>query len=284
MKPITPSPDPERPERAVARDGTRSDATDEARQSLHGQMLHVSRLATVGEMAAGIAHELNQPLAAIANYAQACDRLLGRPDADLTEVRGALRQISSEAIRAGDILRRLRTLARSRPIQRTASDINAVIRDIEDLLKSDARTHRARLEFDLGDPLPAVLIDAAQVQHALMNLAHNGFEAVSLPETEAPAVRISTGHAAAGMVEVSVCDNGPGVAASALERLFDPFFSTKEEGTGLGLPISNTVIRAQGGRLSYRPNLPKGACFFFHLPTDPLPTEPASRSTEWPTA
>lgn len=240
----------------------------ETRHALHGQMLHVSRLATVGEMAGGIAHELNQPLAAIANYAQACDRLLGRPDPDLAEVREALRQISSEAIRAGDILRRLRTLARGRPIERAAVDINVVIREVADLLQSDARTHRARLELDLTDSLPTVLIDAAQVQHVLMNLVHNGFQAASSEGTAAPAVCIRTGRGEDDTVEVSVCDNGPGLSPLALERLFDPFFSTKEDGTGLGLPISHTVIRAQGGTLGYRPNSPQGACFYFRLPAE----------------
>jgi two-component system, LuxR family, sensor kinase FixL len=252
-----------KPAPSSATDGT----DDGGRQTLHGQMLHVSRLATAGEMAAGIAHELNQPLAAIANYAQACERMLAMPDADVAEVREALRQISNEAIRAGDILRRLRTLTRSHTAQRIPTDINTVIREIADLLNSDARAHRGRLVLELTDPLPRVSIDAVQVQHALFNLAHNGFEA-PVPEGTAAEVRIRTGWTGDGSVEVAVCDNGPGLAAPAMERLFDPFFSTKEEGTGLGLPISNTLIRAQDGTLGYRPNVPAGACFFFRLPVD----------------
>lgn len=262
-----PPPSSRASERAPVRDGTNGVGA-ESRQALRAQMLHVSRLATVGEMAGGIAHELNQPLAAIANYAQACDRLLGRPDPDLEEVRGALRQISAEAIRAGDILRRLRTLARGRPIERAAAEINGVIREVADLLRSDARSHRARLELDLTEALPTVLIDAAQVQHVLINLVHNGFQAMSSEGTAAPVVRIRTGRAQDGTVEVAVCDNGPGLSALALERLFDPFFSTKEDGTGLGLPISHSVIRAQGGTLGYRPNVPQGACFYFCLPAE----------------
>lgn len=246
-----------------ATDGT----TDEGRQTLHGRMLHVSRLATAGEMAAGIAHELNQPLTAIANYAQACERLLALPDPELIEVRAALRQISGEAIRAGEILHRLRTLTRSRTAQRTPTDINHVIREIADLLRSDARAHGGQLLLELADPLPPVRIDAVQVQHALLNLAHNGFEAHEMGGP-VPEVCIRTLRMAGGCVEVSICDNGPGLSAAALERVFDPFFSTKEEGTGLGLPISNTLIRAQEGSLGYRPNMPQGACFFFSLPVD----------------
>jgi two-component system sensor kinase FixL len=246
-------------------------------------MLHVSRLATAGEMAAGIAHELNQPLAAIANYAQACERMLAMPDADLVEVREALRQISNEAIRAGDILRRLRSLTRSHPSQRAPTDINAVIREITDLLRSDARAHRGQLVLELTEALPAVAIDAVQVQHALFNLAHNGFEA-QVPDGAQAEVRIRTGFAADGSVEVSVCDNGPGLAAAALARLFDPFFSTKEEGTGLGLPISNTLIRAQQGTLGYRPNVPAGACFYFRLPVDGAGARDADPTTAVPPA
>jgi two-component system sensor kinase FixL len=262
MKPIPPSS-------GTSREARDTDTgSNEERQRLHGQMLHVSRLATVGEMSAGIAHELNQPLAAIANYAQACERLLGRPLADIEEVREALRQISAEAIRAGDILRRLRTLARGRAVQRASTDVNEVIREIADLLQGDARGHRARLVLELTEPLPHVLIDAAQVQHVLLNLAHNGFEAV-MPDGAAPGeVCIRSSCAEDGSVEVAVCDNGPGLSALALERLFDPFFSTKDEGTGLGLPISNTLIRAQGGTLGYRPNVPAGACFYFRLPVE----------------
>jgi two-component system sensor kinase FixL len=246
-------------------------AVNEGRQTLHGQMLHVSRLATAGEMAAGIAHELNQPLAAIANYAQACERILARPDADLLEVREALRQISNEAIRAGDILHRLRTLTRSHTALRVPADINTVIREVQDLLQSDARSHRARLVLELTEPLPLVVIDAAQVQHVLFNLAHNGFQSRGVPP---PEVCIRTGIAANGTIEVSVCDNGPGLSAAALERLFDPFFSTKEDGTGLGLPISNTLIRAQEGTLGYRPNVPDGACFYFCLPVKGAADDP----------
>ena len=166
-------------------------------------------------------------------------------------------------------LHRLRALARGRPIERgAAADINVVIREVEDLLRSDARTHRARLEFELTDALPAVLVDAAQIQHVLINLVHNGFQATSSDGTAGPAVCIRTRRAEDDSIEVAVCDNGPGLSALALERLFDPFFSTKEDGTGLGLPISHSVIRAQGGTLGYRSNLPRGACFYFRLPAE----------------
>lgn len=235
---------------------------------LHGRMLQVSRLATIGEMAAGVAHELNQPLTAIANYAQACDRLLGRPDADLPGVQGALREIAAQAVRAGEILRRLRSLARSQPMRRERADINAAIEEIRDLIQADARVHRAQVTFGLADHLPAVAIDAAQIQHVILNLVRNALEAPLTGDSAAREVRVGTALAPDGDVEVSILDNGPGLTPQALERIFDPFFSTKADGTGLGLAISHTVVRAHGGSLGHRPCLPRGVCFFFRLPAE----------------
>ncbi|HEX5460939.1 MAG TPA: ATP-binding protein [Steroidobacteraceae bacterium] len=236
--------------------------------ALHGRMLQVSRLATIGEMAAGVAHELNQPLTAIANYAQACDRLLGRPGANLDDIRTALHEIADQAVRAGDILRRLRSLARSQPMRRERADINATIKEIRDLVLADARVHRTCARLDLAPGLPCVSIDAPQVQHVILNLVRNGLEALTSSATAAPELSVGTALAADGDVEITICDNGPGLSAQALERLFDPFFSTKAEGTGLGLAISNTVVRAHGGTLGHRPNVPRGACFYIRLPAE----------------
>lgn len=231
-------------------------------------MLQVSRLATIGEMAAGVAHELNQPLTAIANYAQACDRLLARPDANLEDIHTALREIAAQAVRAGDILRRLRSLARSQPMRRERADINAVIEEIGDLLTADARAHRGVLTFDLAPTLPSVFVDTVQLQHVIVNLVRNGLEAQPDAVPGAREIGLTTGLSAAGEVEITISDNGPGLSPQALERLFDPFFSTKPEGTGLGLAISNTVVRGHDGSLGHRPNQPSGACFFIRLPPE----------------
>jgi two-component system sensor kinase FixL len=255
-------------------DGSPEPALDGALRSgsagtLHGRMLQVSRLATVGEMAAGVAHELNQPLTAIANYAQACDRLLARPAANLEDIHTALREIASQAVRAGDILRRLRSLAQSQPMRRERTDINDVIEEIRDLLTADARAHRTVLRLELTPALPAVSIDTVQLQHVIVNLVRNGLEAQAESSTETPELCLRTAVSADGEVEITICDNGPGLSAPALERLFDPFFSTKPEGTGLGLAISNTVVRAHDGSLGHRPNVPRGACFYIRLPPAP---------------
>lgn len=235
---------------------------------LHSRIVQVSRLATIGEMSSGIAHELNQPLTAIANYAQACDRLLGQPDADREEVRAALREIATEAVRAGDILRRLRGLAQSQVTKRLPTDINSIVEEIRDLILAEARVHGATVQFELGSALSHVLIDTGQIQHVILNLVRNGLEALDNEAPSSRTLRVRTEATEEGDVEVAICDTGPGISPEALGRLFDPFFSTKSDGTGLGLAISHTVVRAHGGSLRYRSDVPRGACFTVRLPAE----------------
>ncbi|HTY92667.1 MAG TPA: ATP-binding protein [Steroidobacteraceae bacterium] len=234
---------------------------------LQARMLTVSRLATIGEMAAGIAHELNQPLTAIANYAQACERLLARPSFSLEDCRQALREITVQAVRASEIMRRLQSLARSRAVDRTSTDVDSVIGAIMTLVHSDARVHGVTVSLQLATDLPRVTVDPVQIQHVILNLVRNGIEALSsVPEPRELA--ISTALATSGEVEIRVTDTGPGLDEAAVERMFDPYFSTRDNATGLGLPISNTIAKAHGGSLGYRPNVPRGACFFIRLPQD----------------
>jgi two-component system sensor kinase FixL len=246
-------------------------AESEAHRALE-RMNNVSRLATMGEMAAGISHELNQPLAAIANYAQACVRLLRLPTPDMPEISGALEQISVQALRAGEIIRRIRSLVRNEDVRRELQDINDLIREVHTLLATDARVHDGRLELDLAPALPKVTVDGVQIQQVLMNLVHNAFEAqgteTARSETNGAAleVRIATRPTGSGDVEVSVSDLGPGLAGEAEQKIFEPFFTTKPAGTGLGLAISRSIIKAHDARLGYRANQPRGACFYFVLP------------------
>jgi len=235
--------------------------------ALHGRLLQVSRMATIGEMAAGVAHELNQPLTAIANYAQACDRLLQRPGVDPLELQEALREIVAQASRAGDIIRRLRTLARTQHSERVPADLNALVGEMSELVMSDARVHGVLLSMQLAQSLPPVLVDAAQIQHVILNFVRNSLEALASRPAPAGRLLIRTSLTPQREAELAVIDNGPGLAPEVLKRLFDPFFSTKESGTGLGLAISNTIARAHGGSVGYRPNEPDGACFYILLPT-----------------
>ncbi len=252
------------------------DITDQRRAEMEARvaqerMNSVSRLATMGEMAAGISHELNQPLAAIANYAQACARLLRLPAPDLPEITGALEQISAQALRAGEIIRRIRSLVRNEDVRREPQDINVLIREVHGLLATDARVHDGRLDLDLHEPTPPVTVDKVQIQQVLMNLVHNAFEAQGNSHSathggEPADVRIATRLTDTGDVEVSVNDHGPGLAAELEQKIFEPFFTTKATGTGLGLAISRSIIKAHASRLAYRANEPRGACFYFVLP------------------
>jgi two-component system sensor kinase FixL len=240
---------------------------DETRR-LRERLWQVSRLATVGEMASGIAHELNQPLAAIANYAQACDRLLGRPDADLEEIHGALKEITAQAVRAGDMIRRLRGLARQHAGRREPTEINGLITELTELVRLDAQAHDVQYRLELSDALPPLEVHRAQIQHVILNLVRNAIESLAETPDKPRKIVVRTSRTHDGKVEVSVCDSGPGVSSSIAPRLFEPFCTSKPAGAGLGLAISRTIIAGHGGTVDYRPNVPVGACFTVRLPVN----------------
>jgi two-component system sensor kinase FixL len=249
------------------------DITDRRQSEQHGlrlqeRLMHVSRLATVGEMASGIAHEINQPLAAIATYAHACDRLLSLPDPELGEIQAALRQIADQAVRAGDIIRRLRSLARDENTQHGPADVNAVIAELTDLIQSDAKAHGVTYRAELATDLPQITLDRARIQQVVLNLVRNALEALALAQLDTKEVIVSTRRTPEGEVEIAVCDNGPGVDSQIAGRMFDPFSTTKAAGTGLGLAISRTIVRAHGGSLEHFLHVPAGACFAIRLPLD----------------
>ena len=238
----------------------------EALLRLQGRLLHVSRLATVGEMSSGIAHELNQPLCAIANYAQASERLLAGPDPDIAEVRDALQAIADQALRAGEVIRHLRSLARPQQAQPQAMDINHLVLELTDLIQSDAKHNHVRYRFEAGLGLPRVCVDGPQIQQLLLNLVRNAIEALASQPTESREVLVRTRCNPAGDVQVTVSDEGPGIAPSITPYLFTPFCTSKANGTGLGLAMSRTIANSHGGELDYHPNSPCGACFTLTLP------------------
>ena len=239
---------------------------EEDTHRLQERLTDVARLATVGEMSAGIAHEINQPLTAVANYAQACDRLLGLPDADIEEIRGALKQITAQAVRAGDIIRRLRSLARNDTAMRMPTDINALIEELTPLIALDCKTHRLTYGLELARDLATPCIDREQIQQVILNLVRNAVEAVVESCSGNRELVIRTSGAADGAMEIAICDSGPGVLQSIGPRLFEPFCTSKSHGAGLGLAISRRIIRSHEGSLDYRPNIPSGACFVIRLP------------------
>jgi len=235
---------------------------------LRERLILASRLAMVGEIAAGIAHEVNQPLAAITNYAWASNRLLGASDPDIAEVRTALQEIGTQAVRAGDAIRRLRRLARTPEMRRESTSLNALISEVAELVRSDAAREGVRYELDLAEHLPPLHLDSGQIQQALLNLLWNALHALSRSATTPRQVGIRTRINSERQVEIEVCDNGPGVPPEYTARLFEPFFTTKPEGTGLGLAMSRTIAESHGGTLQYRANPTGGACFVMRLPLD----------------
>ncbi len=238
---------------------------------LQERLTHVSRMATMGEMAAGIAHELNQPLSAIATYARACERFLNSPQPDLPETLSSLAEISLEAMRAGEMIRRLRQLVSSQPSDHAPTQMNELVRDLGVLMQADARVHRTQLECDLAPTLPRVRADRPQLQQMVLSLVRNAVEALSEAGVSGRKVVIRTAQAPDGRIELSVCDNGPGVAADMVDRLFMPFVTTKTSGTGLGLAISQSIAQAHGATLAYRRNEPTGACFYTRFKPDEDP-------------
>jgi two-component system sensor kinase FixL len=248
----------------------RRQGEDEAR-SLQDRLTHFSRLSTMGEMAAGLAHEINQPLAAIATYAQAGQRFLKSPrdsDADVLE---ALEQISAQALRAGEVIRHLRNFVKNREVKREAVDCNHLLDDLRTLAETDARLHDVRLRIEAAPDLPAVFADPIQLQQVLLNLVRNAIDAMQDAPAERREVVLSTHVRPEGLIEIIVSDCGAGLAPDAVEQLFHPFFTTKSTGTGLGLAISNSIVRAHGGRLWHTPNPGTGARFHFTLPVTPAP-------------
>jgi two-component system sensor kinase FixL len=239
-------------------------AAEEAVREARERLTHVARLSTLGEMTTGLAHEINQPLTAITLYAQAAERIASQATPDVQEVLVALRQISAQALRAGEIIKRLRDLVRNRQTHEELLDLNAVVRELAVLAESDARANDVRLVMDLAAGLPSVLGDAIQLQQVMLNLVRNAIEAVQAEGSER-LVRLRTSHAGTG-VEMSVSDLGPGLDAAIRGRLFEAFATTKPAGTGLGLAISRSIVEAHGGQLAWRPNEPRGSCFHFFLP------------------
>lgn len=249
----------------------RRHAEDEARQ-LQERLTHFARLSTMGEMAAGLAHEINQPLSAIATYAQACQRLLKAPATDIVDIIGALEQIDAQALRAGEVIRRLRMFVRNREVKREPVDCGRLLEDLRTLAETDARLHNIRLSIETEASLPPVYADPIQLQQVLLNLLRNAIDAMADAPEDRREIVLRTRRSADREIEVMVADHGSGLAPGASDHLYNPFFTTKAGGTGLGLAISRSIVRAHGGRLWHTPNDDCGTRFHFTLPSSPATT------------
>jgi len=250
---------------AVARDITdRRRAEEQARQHLQ-QLAHVSRVSSMGEMASAIAHEINQPLTAIANYASACLRLLGSGKARPGEALEAMQRVAAEAERAGEIVRKMRGFVRGEEGQMALIEPGFLAAEVMRLAAAEARQSGVELRSEVEPGLPPVLADSIQIQQVLLNLVRNAVEAVDGGDGPRREVDLQVRRAADGGVHFTVRDTGPGLAPGALDKVFEPFFTTKPDGIGIGLPLSRSIADAHGGRV-WASAEPAGAAFHLVLP------------------
>lgn len=246
-------------------DRTEKVRSEEVARQAREHLAHVGRLTTLGEMASAIAHEINQPLTAIANHAQAARRLLSMPDVDVETVKEACTQIAEQALRAGQVVRRIRAFVTKRESNKELADFNEIVRSVLDLAAGDAREAGVRVELRLVTPCPTVLVDSVQLQQVCLNLIRNAIDAMRETPREARLIEIES-RVQDGQYLASFDDRGPGITELARDRLFHPFFTTKPDGMGMGLSISQSIVAAHGGTLKYETNRHGGARFVIALP------------------
>jgi two-component system sensor kinase FixL len=241
-------------------------AAEEEAHRLQNRLAHVGRFSLMGEMAAGLAHELNQPLSAVVNYAQAGRRLAERESPEIASIRDCLSKIAEQALRAGHIIEKLRDFLRQQEVTKEKLSVNEVVRSTLGLIEADARTQGIPIRTDLTDALPAVEGDLVQLQQVLLNLTRNAVDAMTGGQENRDGVVIRTRGAGAKRVEVAVLDRGTGVSPDIADSIFHPFVTTKRGGLGVGLAISRTIIQAHDGELFHRENPGGGSIFGFELP------------------
>jgi signal transduction histidine kinase len=249
-------------------DITERKRAEEALRNTQVELAHVTRVTTLGEITASIAHEVNQPLAAVVTNANASLRWLSRQPANLDEVRQALERIIKEGNRAGEVIGRIRSLVKRSPPQKEWLNINDTILEVIALARSEVERNRISLQTQLSDELPEVLGDRIQLQQVILNLVINAIQAMSGVSQGQRELLVSSCKDESNGVLVSVRDSGKGLEAERIDHLFDAFYTTKPDGMGMGLAISRSIVEAHGGRLWAKQNEPRGAVFQFILPAD----------------
>jgi C4-dicarboxylate-specific signal transduction histidine kinase len=253
-------------------DVTATKEAQEALQTVQAELVRVTRLTMTGELLASIAHEINQPLAAVATSGNACLRWLNRDQPDLDAARDALARIVRDAHRAGDVIRGLRALAQKSEPQKTELDINDAIQEVLELSRSDLQQHGVVLHTDLSAEIRSVFGDRVQLQQVLLNLITNAVDAMSAVTDHPKVLTIASECAGADGMLVAVEDTGTGLDPATADRVFTPFVTTKPNGMGMGLSICRSIIEAHGGRLWVSPRVPCGTVFRFTVPGVPART------------
>jgi two-component system sensor kinase FixL len=235
-------------------------------QEERAELAHVARISTMGELAASLAHELNQPLTAILSNAQAALRFMSNKPANVEEVREILHDIVQDNSRAGEVIRRMRVLVKKEALEFASLDLATLIRDVGVLLHSDAILHNVKITLELDDDLPAVRGDKVQLQQVVLNLMLNAFDAMKDSAARERIVKLRLEGNGGGLIQTSVRDRGTGLSGDKLDKIFQPFYTTKGEGLGMGLSICRSIIEAHGGRLWAENNPDRGASFYFTVP------------------
>jgi C4-dicarboxylate-specific signal transduction histidine kinase len=249
-------------------DITESRKSQAALDAAQTALAHASRVATLGEISASIAHEVNQPLAAIVANGQACMRFLRRETPDLNSLRGAIEWIVSDGNRAGEVIRRVRGLLKKANTQKDLLDVNDIVSDVAALLQRELAAQHVTLRLELVSGMPRIVGDRVQLQQVIINLVVNGVDAMQAVTDRSHALLIRSYEDEAHQIVVAVKDSGVGIPAATVDRLFDAFFSTKPSGLGIGLSICRSIVGDHGGRLWAANNTGEpGATFQFALPS-----------------
>lgn len=250
----------------IIRDQSEEKATLNTVKELETHLAHADRLVVLGELTAGIAHEINQPLTAIAAFADAGARLLGSdvPGAD-AELDNVCQRIAQQARRAGDVVNRLRKLSRRGDLTKASHEIEVMINNVLMLFEHELRNAGIELVTSIEPGLPVLVVDEIQIQQVLVNLVKNSLDAMQAAGTENPMIRVQA-QQSAKKLDIDVLDNGPGVPGDFVKKLFEPFYTTKLHGVGLGLSICKNIAIAHGGKLTYGKSEYGGARFTLSLP------------------
>lgn len=249
--------------RAILRDITERKRSEAQAREHQAQLAHVARLGTAGEMATGIAHEVNQPLTAMVTDAQACLRLIDAGNADMGDLQESLQEIAAQGLRAGEIIRRLKAFTRLRETKRTLVGVNELVRESVRFVEAEIRENNIRLNLELANQLPPIDVDTIQIEQVILNLLRNAMEALQGTAVSQRELDIRTMARDPGMVELLVSDTGIGLSVELAQRIFEPFVTTKPQGMGMGLSISRSIVQAHGGLLWVEP--PPGKLTGFHL-------------------